>query len=154
MKVTWDELRKGAEASWPLEGPNSQGGTTLYRYRGRLFVVGYGERSSLPGGAEQILSSRPDDTAGFPPPLEGGHVAGCRHDTWRGADWWRHGTCLLEVQEDAVHLFESAKPVWTCPTESFVQADSPQQADVLRRLGPAVLDEALRCASRGRKETP
>jgi len=148
--VTWAQLRDGAEASWPLEGPSSQGGTTLYLYRGRHFVVGYGEHSSLPGGAEQILSSRPDDSGGFPPVVAGGHAAGCRHDEWRDAVWWRHKGCLLEVQAGVVRLFERAEPVWTCTVETFIRAASPQQTDVLDRLGPAVLDEALRCASRAR----
>ena len=64
--VTWEQLRDGAEASWPVEGPSSQGGTTLYLYRGRHFLVGYGEHSSLPGGAEEILSSRADDSRRSP----------------------------------------------------------------------------------------
>jgi hypothetical protein len=146
--VTWEQLRDGAEASWPLEGPSSQGGTTLYCYRGWLFVVGYGEHSALPGGAEQILSSRPDDAAGFPPALPDGHAAGCVHDEWRGADWWRHRTCLLELQGGVLRLFERAEPVWTCPAETLLRDDSAERADVLGRLGPAVLDEALRCLSR------
>jgi len=144
--VTWEQLRDGAEASWPVEGPSSQGGTTLYLYRGRHFLVGYGEHSSLPGGAEEILSSRADDSAGFPPALAEGHAAGCRHDDWRDSVWWRHAGCLLEVQGRVVRLFESAEPVWTCSVESFLDAASREQADVLGRLGPAVLDEALRRA--------
>jgi hypothetical protein len=147
--VTWEQIRDGAEASWPLEGPSSQGGTTLYLYRGRHFVVGYGEHSSLPGGAEQILSSRPDDNAGFPPALAGGHAAGCRHDRWRNADWWQNGSWLLELQGATLRLFEATEVVWTCSVERFAPG-SPERADVLGRLGPAVLDEALRCASRSK----
>jgi len=149
--VTWAELRDGAEASWPLEGRSSQGGTTLYLCRGRHFVVGYGEHSSLPGGAEQILSSRPADSGGFPPAVAGGYAAECRHDDWRHTVWWQHKGCLLEVQAGVVRLFEKAEPVWTCPAESFLRAASPLQAEVLDRLGPAVLDEALRCATRSRR---
>ena len=74
-EVTWDELRQRAEASWPLE-TRSRGGTALYRYGGRLYVVGYGESSSLPGGAEQVLEVRPDNLPGFAPLMEGGHAAG------------------------------------------------------------------------------
>jgi hypothetical protein len=48
--VTWEELRQHAEGHWRLKGPNSQGGTTLYRYRARLYVVGYGDFGPLPGG--------------------------------------------------------------------------------------------------------
>jgi len=145
--VTWAQIRDGAEGSWPLEGPSSHGGTTLYRFRGRLFVVGYGESSSLPGGAEQILGSRPDDSGGFPPAMAGGHTAGCRHDRWRNADWWQNGRWLLERQEGTLRLLEAAEVVWTCSVERFAPG-SPERDDVLRHLGPAVLDEALRCAAR------
>ena len=146
--VTWEELRRNAEASWPLIGPSSQGGTTLYRYEGRLFTVGYGEHSSLPGGAEQVIAAGPDNTPGFPPRMPDGHAAGCRHEPHRDCDWWMHHTCLFRIQRGEARLFENAREVWTCPVEAFSWPDSPQRADVLRRLGPAVLDEALRCAAR------
>ena len=146
--VTWEELRRNAEGSWPLVAPHSHGGTTLYRYQGQLFTVGYGDYSSLPGGAEQVIAARPDNTPGFPPAMDDGHAAGCRHQPHWESDWWTHGRLLLRIQHGTVHLFEQASPVWTCSLEAFGRPDSPQRADVSRRLGPAVLDEALRCAAR------
>jgi hypothetical protein len=145
-KVTWEELRQHAEASWRLEGPNSAGGKTLYRYQGRLFVVGYGDFSSLPGGAEQVIGERPDNTPGFPPDVGGGHAAGCAHEKHWDWDWWLHKTCLLRVQNDDVILYEDAKEAWRCPLPAFAREDSPRRQDVLRKLGPVVLDEAVRCA--------
>ncbi|HLA79837.1 MAG TPA: hypothetical protein VJU18_19855 [Vicinamibacteria bacterium] len=144
--LTWDELREHAEGNWRLTGPNSQGGTRLYRYQGRLFVVGYGDHSSLPGGAEQVIAVRPDNTPGFAPLLEGGHAAGCCHDPHWDSDWWAHRTFLLKIQRGVVRLFEDANETWNCPLEAFTRPGSPQGADVLAKLGPAVLDEALRCA--------
>jgi hypothetical protein len=145
--VTWEELRQHAEGSWRLLGPNSGGGTTLYRYKGQLFVVGYGDHSSLPGGAEQVIGVLPDNTPGFPPLMESGHAAGCAHERHFDWDWWQHGTLLLRVQRDGVLLYEDGKESWTCPLQQFLQADSPRRAEVLRKLGPAVLEEALQCAA-------
>jgi hypothetical protein len=48
--VTWEELRQHAEGHWRLTGP---GGRDLYRYKGQLFIVGYGDYGSLPDGAER-----------------------------------------------------------------------------------------------------
>jgi hypothetical protein len=143
---TWEELRKNAEGWWLLVWPHSHGGTTLYRYRGRLFTVGYGDYSSLPGGAEQILDSRPDNTPGFPPAMDDGHAAGCRHEPHRDTDRWLNGTRELRIERRSVEVSESAELLWRCSVESFVRTDSPQRDDVLHRFGPAVLDEALRCA--------
>lgn len=146
--VTWEELNEHAEGSWRLTGPNSQGGTTLYRYRGQLFTVGYGDYSSLPGGAEEVIAVRPDNTPGFPPIMEGGHAAGCAHEQHWDWDWWVHKGYLLRIENDGAWLFENANETWNCPLEAFVRKDSSQRGDVLSRLGPAVLDEALRCAAR------
>jgi hypothetical protein len=146
--VTWEELNSAGEGSWPLTGPNSHGGTTLYRYKGQLFTVGYGDDSSLPGGAEQVIAVRPDNTPGFPPWVGGGHAAGCRHEAHFGWDWWLHRTRLLRVEAAVVQLSVDGKEVWSCPLATFARPDSQQQADILRLLGPAVLDEALRCAAR------
>ena len=146
--VTFEELRRNAEGRWRLEGPSSGGGRSLYRYKGQLFVVGYGDHSALPGGAEQVIGVLPDNTPGFPPRMADGHAAGCAHEEhWRW-DWWTHGPCLLRVQPDVVQLFEAGEPTWTCPLPSFVAPGSPQRSDVLRLMGPAVLDEAVRCAAR------
>jgi hypothetical protein len=146
--VTWEELRQHAEASWRLTGPNSKGGTSLYRYRGRLFVVGYGESSPRPDGAEQVLGELPDNTPGFPPALAGGHAAGCAHERHWDWDWWLHRTFLLRVESQAVTLWETGRQTWTCALEAFARPDSSEGADVLHKLGPNVLDEALRCAAR------
>ena len=146
--VTWQQLREADEGSWRLTGPSSQGGTTLYRYKGQLFTVGYGDHSSLPGGAEQVIGVRPDNTPGFPPLMGDGHAAGCSHEPHWDSDWWMHRTCLLKIQHGAVQLFQDAKEVWSCSVEAFARDDSPQRAHVLRLLGPAVLGEALRCAAR------
>jgi hypothetical protein len=146
--VTWDELRRHAEGSWRLTGPNSQGGTTLYRYKGRLFTVAYGDCSSLPGGAEEVVAARPDNTPGFAPLMEDGHAAGCAHEAHWDWDWWAHRIFLLRIERDAVRLYESGDEAWSCALAAFVRAGSPQQGDVLAKLGPAVLDEALRCAAR------
>jgi hypothetical protein len=144
--VIWDELRQHAEASWPLK-TNSQGGKTLYRYVGHLYVVGYGEFSSLPGGAEQILEVRPDNLPGFAPLMDGGHAAGCRHERHWDWDWWTHRGFLLRVENGVVRLYQDAKEAWTCPLDEFMRPGSPRHEDVLRKLGPAVADEALRCAT-------
>lgn len=144
--VTWEELKESAEASWRLTGPNSKGGTRLYRYKGQLFTVGYGECSSLPGGAEQILGARPDNTPGFPPLIGLGHAAGCAHEP--DHDWWMHVTCLLRLDRGGVQLFEGGRELWSCPLPAFLRASSTQRADVLRRMGPVVLDELLQCAAR------
>lgn len=45
-------------------------------------------------------------------------------------------------------LRQNAKETWSCPLAAFVRPDAPQRADVLRKLGPVVLDEAVRCAVR------
>ena len=145
-EVTWDELRQRAEASWPLE-TRSRGGTALYRYGGRLYVVGYGESSSLPGGAEQVLEVRPDNLPGFAPLMEGGHAAGCRHERRWDWDWWTHRGFLLRVENEAVRLYEDARESWACPLGEFTRPGSPRREDVVRKLGPAVADEALRCAT-------
>jgi hypothetical protein len=78
--VTWDELRRNAQGHWRLVGPNSGGGRTLYRYKGQLFVVGYGDHSALPGGAEQVIGVLPDNNPGFAPRMPDGHAAGCAHE--------------------------------------------------------------------------
>jgi hypothetical protein len=151
--VTWQDLKEHGEGEWALIGPSSQGGTTLYRYRGQLYTVGYGEYSSLPGGAEQVIGWRPDeDTTGFPPALEHGHVAGCRHEPHWGTDRWQHRTALLRIERGTVQLHQRAREVWSCSAEEFGRADSREAADVLRLLGPAVLDEALRCAARAGRD--
>ena len=144
--VTWEELRQHAEGHWRLTGPNSGGGTDLYRYKGQLFIVGYGDYGSLPDGAEQVIGVRPDNTPGFPPMMADGHAAGCAHEPHWDSDWWLHHTGLLRMQHGTVWLFEDARETWSCPLEEFVRAGSTQAEDVLRKLGPAVLDEALRCA--------
>lgn len=146
--VSWEELKDHAEASWRLEGPNSGGGRSLYRYKGQLFVVGYGDHSTLPGGAEQVIGVRPDNTPGFPPRMADGHAAGCAHERHFDWDWWMHHTSLLKVQNDAVRLYKEGTEAWSCPLEAFVQPGSPQGEEVLRTLGPAVFDEAQRCANR------
>jgi hypothetical protein len=146
--VTWDELRDHAEGRWRLTGPNSQGGTTLYRYKGRLFTVAYGDCSSLPGGAEQVIAAREDNNPGFAPMMDDGHAAGCDHEAHWDWDWWGHRTFLLRVENHAVRLYESGDEAWSCPLEAFVRPDSPRRAEVAATLGPAVLDEALRCAAR------
>lgn len=146
--VTWDELREHAEGRWRLTGPNSQGGTTLYRYKGRLFTVAYGDCSSLPGGAEQVIAAREDNNPGFAPMMDGGHAAGCAHEEHWNWDWWLHRTFLLRVENGAVRFYKGGKDRWSCSLEVFVQAGSPQREDVLSTMGPAVLDEALRCAAR------
>ncbi len=146
--VTWEDLRQRAEGHWRLTGPNSQGGTTLYRYRGRLYLVGYGERSSLPGGAEQVIDEMPDNTPGFPPLMASGHAAGCAHEPHFDWDWWQHGTLLLKIHQGTVRLHDGGEEAWSCSLESFLAPDSPPRDDVRRRLGPAVLDEALRVARR------
>ena len=144
--VTWEELRQHGEGGWRLEGPNSGGGKSLYRYKGQLFIVGYGDYGSLPDGAEQVIGVLPDNTPGFPPMMASGHAAGCCHDAW-DHDWWSHKLFLLRIERGQVQLFESAKETWSCPLEAFVREDSPQSADVLGKLGPAVHEEALRCAA-------
>ena len=146
--VTWEELRDHGEGRWRLTGPNSGGGTDLYRYKGQLFIVGYGDYGSLPDGAEKVIGVLPDNTPGFPPMMASGHAAGCTHDPPPGSDWWMHGVCLLRMQHDTVQLFENAKETWSCPLDAFVREGSPYSQDVLRKLGPAVLEEALRCAAR------
>jgi hypothetical protein len=146
--VTWQQLREGTEGSWRLTGPNSQGGTSLYRYEGQLFTVGYGEHSSLPGGAEQVIAVRPDNNPGFPPLMDDGHAAGCCHEPHWDSDWWMHRTSLLRIQHGVVRLFVSANEVWSCSVEAFAEPGSPQGTHVLDLLGPAVSEEARRCASR------
>jgi len=146
--VGWDDLRQHAEGHWRLTGPNSQGGTTVYRYRGRLYVVGYGEHSSLPGGAEQVIGVLPDNTPGYPPLMADGHAAGCAHEPHFDWDWWQHGTLLLKIDAGAVRLHERGEEAWTCSLASFLAPDSPPRDDVRRRFGPAVLDEAFRVARR------
>ena len=146
--VTWEELRNNAEGSWRLVGPNSGGGRTLYRYKGQLFVVGYGDHSALPGGAEQVIGVLPDNNPGFAPRMPDGHAAGCAHEAHWNWDWWGHALCLLRVQPDGVQLYQAGEETWTCSLQSFVAPDSAQRSDVLRLMGPVVLDEALRCAAR------
>lgn len=150
--VSWQELRERAEGSWKLKGPSSQGGTSVYRYRGQLFIVGYGEYSSLPGGAEQVIGVRADNTPGFPPVMGDGHAAGCTHAPHFDLDSWSHRTCLLMIHHGAVQLFQDAREVWSCPVKAWVQPESAHRAEVLDLFGPAVLDEALRCAARRFKE--
>lgn len=152
--VPFEELRRHAEGSWRLVGPNSQGGTTLYRYKGQLFVVGYGEHSSLPGGAEQVIGVRPDNTPGYPPAMEGGHAAGCAHEPHFAWDWWQHRSWLLKLHRGRVLLYEKGEQAWSCTLDEFRRAGSPQQAEVLGKLGPAVLDEALRCAAARLADAP
>jgi hypothetical protein len=144
--VSFEELRQHAEGCWRLTGPDSHGGTTLYRYEGQLFVVGYGERSALPGGAEQVLSTLPDNSPGFPPSMGGGHVAGCAHEVRWKHDWWQHRTLLLRVDAELVSFSEAGREAWACPTAEFLRAATTRHEDVRRAFGPAVLDEALRCA--------
>jgi len=146
--VTWEELRQHAEGSWRLTGPDSSGGKDIYRYKGQLFIVGYGDYGDLPGGAEKVIGVMPDNTPGFPPMMPSGHAAGCRHDGNGGSDWWLHRTGLLSMREDTVSFFEDAKETWSCPLQAFVEPGSTRAEDVLRKLGPAVLEEALRCAAR------
>ena len=141
-------MRDGAEGSWRLTGPNAGGGTTLYRYKGQLFVVGYGDHSSLPGGAEQVIATRPDNTPGFPPLMADGHAAGCHHDPHWDSDWWMHRTILLKVQHGSVRLYANAIEVWRCSVDAFTRPGSPQGIQVLTMMGQAVQDEALRCAAR------
>jgi hypothetical protein len=146
-EMSWQELRRHAEGHWRLLGPNSQGGTTLYRYRGRLYVVGYGEYSPLPGGSEHVIGVLPDNTPGFPPAMAGGHAAGCAHEPHFGWDWWQHGTLILKVQSDGVRLSEGGRESWSCSLGEFTREGSPRRADVLAKLGPVVLDEAARSAA-------
>jgi hypothetical protein len=146
--VTWEELRQHAEGSWRLTGPDSQGGTSLYRYKGRLFTVAYGDHSSLPGGAEQVVAVRPDNNPGFAPLMDGGHAAGCAHEAHWDWDWWLHHVHLLRVANTVVTLYQSGEETWHCPLEVFARPGSSQREDVLRTMGPAVLDEAVRCAER------
>jgi hypothetical protein len=148
--VTWEQLRESAEGSWRLIGPNSQGGTRLYRYQGQLYTVGYGDYSSLPGGAEQVIAARPDNTPGFPPFMGDGHAAGCCHEPRWDSDWWMHRTFLLKMQQGMVWFFESAIEVWSCSVEAFLQPGAPQETHILDRMGPAVAEEARRCAARRR----
>jgi hypothetical protein len=147
--VTYRELRARAEGSWKLEGPSSKGGTDVYRYRGRLFIVGYGESSPLPDGAEEVIGVRADNTPGFPPAMDGGHAAGCTHSRPFESDSWGHRTSLLMIHRGLVQLFQDAREVWTCPIDAWAEPGSEYRAKVLEVFGPAVLEEAVRCA-RGR----
>jgi hypothetical protein len=149
-EVTWDQLKNGAEGSWRLTGPSSQGGTRLYRYRGHLFTVGYGDHSSLPGGAEQVIAVRPDNTPGFPPVMDDGHAAGCCQEPHWDSDWWMHRTSLLKIQRGVARLFESGSETWSCSVAAFAEPGSPQGTHVLEVMGPAVAEEARRCATQRR----
>lgn len=148
---TWDELKRGAEGHWRLVGPNSGGGTTLYRYRGQLFVVGYGDHSSLPGGAEQVIGVLPDNTPGFAPLMDNGHAAGCFHQPWSvgGEELrhsWEHAGCFLTVFRGRVDLSAHGEQVFVCPVATFAQENSEQSLKVLEVMGPNVMVEAQRWA--------
>jgi len=144
--VSWEELRQNAEGSWRLEGPNSSGGTRLYRYRGQLFIVGYGDHSPAPGGAERVIATLPDNSPGFPPEMSDGHPAGCWHHRDGTAHSWTHGVHLLLLGERAAELFVDGRSQWSCPPAELARPDSPARAEVLRLMGPAVLADACRCA--------
>ncbi len=45
---------EGDERRFPLWGPCSGGGESIVVRNARVFVVGYGDASSLPGGAEEL----------------------------------------------------------------------------------------------------
>jgi hypothetical protein len=89
----------------------------------------------------------PDNTPGFAPKMADGHAAGCAHEAHWNWDWWLHGTYLLRVQASGAQLYQAGNETWARPLEAFLAPDSPEQADVLRLMGPAVLDEAVRCAT-------
>jgi hypothetical protein len=152
---TWEELKQGTEGHWRLIGPDSGGGTTLYRYRGQLFVVGYGDHSSLPGGAEQVIGVLPDNTPGFAPLMNNGHAAGCFHQKWFSSSShgkglrhsWDHALCVLTVFQGRVDLFEKGEQVLTCLAKTFAQEGSEQSLKVLELMGPNVMAEAQRCAA-------
>jgi len=149
--VTWEELCRHAEGHWCLTGPNSHGGTTAYRYKGQLFIVGYGDDSSLPGGAEQVIGVRPDNTPGFPPAWDGGHAAGCHHVREWEWDSWTDSVRFLLIQRGIVLFFDGGNEQWTSPVDEVLSPESARRDDVLRTLGPAVFDELLRCAARQRQ---
>ena len=146
--VTWEELRTKGEGHWRLEGPNSGGGRNLYRYKGQLFVVGYGDHSDLPGGAEQVIGVLPDNTPGFAPRMPNGHAAGCSHETHWNWDWWLHALYLLRVHDGGVQLWQAGEETWSCSLQAFHAPESPRCSEVLRLMGPAVMEEAVRCATR------
>lgn len=149
--VTWDVLRHHAEGHWTFTGPNSHGGTMVYRYKGHLFIVGFGDDSSLPGGAEQVVGVRPDNTPGFPPAMDDGHAAGCHHvRDWEWDSWTDRGR-FLRIERGTVHFLDGENELWACPVDEILCPESSRREDVLRALGPAVLDELLRCATRQRK---
>jgi hypothetical protein len=145
--VPWEELRDYCEQRWGIEGPNSGGGKTLYRYKGHLFTVGYGDWSSLPGGAEEVVSIQPDNTPGFPPWIDGGHTACCLHHRHTDADYWCDRGASLHMEKTHARLSDAGVDLWTCPLEAFLLPHAPEQNDVARLLGPAVLEEAVRCAA-------
>jgi hypothetical protein len=151
--VTWEELRLHAEGNWTMTGPDSGGGKTLYRYKGQLFIVGYGDESSLPGGAEQVIGVGPDNTPGFPPRWGNGHTGGCHHiRDWEWDSWSDRGR-FLRIEKGTVHYLDGENELWTCPVEEVLRPESRRREDVLRVLGPAVLDEMLLCAERQRLAT-
>ncbi len=150
--VTWEDLRREADGHWRLIGPDSSGGTTLYRYRGQLFIVGYGDHSSI-GGAEQVIGVLPDNTPGFAPLMNTGHAAGCFHQNWspHGEELrhsWEHAGCFLTVFRGRVDLSARGDQVFECPGATFARENSAQSLKVLELMGPNVMSEAQRCAER------
>ncbi len=53
---TFAALNPRAEFYTSLEGPNSGGGRSVIVVGDRVYVVVYGDESTLPGGAEQVCA--------------------------------------------------------------------------------------------------
>ncbi len=53
--TTYVEIARRAQREWPLWGPNSGGGETVYLVDGRVYWVAYGDAAQTPSGAEEIV---------------------------------------------------------------------------------------------------